>query len=265
MSSSGPRTSVPPSERSWRDRRLDRDHSLGLRLTLASAAAFLLLVPFALLAVLVVGAWSPLHGLDAAVTDALHRFAADHPVWVRAMKAWTHLASPGPLRVAALVVVVWSWRRGARRLALWVVTTMAVGGALGALLKLLVGRDRPELLDPVARAAGFSFPSGHALNATLAAGVLLLVFLPFTRGRPVARVLLWTAAVLLVGVTGLSRVALGVHWASDVLGGCLLGVAVVAATTAALRTWREQAGLPAARATVDGVSPEVADRPGPYA
>ncbi|MEU8375571.1 phosphatase PAP2 family protein [Micromonospora sp. NPDC048894] len=265
MSSSGPRTSVPPSERSWRDRRLDRDHSLGLRLTLASAAAFLLLVPFALLAVLVVGAWSPLHDLDAAVTDALHRFAADHPVWVRAMKAWTHLASPGPLRVAALVVVVWSWRRGARRLALWVVTTMAVGGALGALLKLLVGRERPELLDPVARAAGFSFPSGHALNATLAAGVLLLVFLPFTRGRPVARVLLWTAAVLLVGVTGLSRVALGVHWASDVFGGCLLGVAVAAATTAALRTWREQAGLPATRATVDGVSPEVADRPGPYA
>lgn len=265
MSSSGPRTSVPPSDRSWRYRRLDRDHSLGLRLTLASAAAFLLLVPFALLAVLVVGAWSPLHDLDAAVTDALHRFAADHPVWVRAMKAWTHLASPGPLRVAALVVVVWLWSRRARRLALWVVTTMVVGGALGALLKLLVGRDRPELLDPVARAAGFSFPSGHALNATLAAGVLLLVFLPFTRDRPVARVLLWTAAVLLVGVTGLSRVALGVHWVSDVLGGCLLGVAVVAATAAAFRTWREQAGLPATRATVDGVAPELADPPDPHA
>ncbi|WP_432901223.1 phosphatase PAP2 family protein [Micromonospora matsumotoense] len=264
MSSSGPRASVPPPGRSWRDRRLDRDHSFGLRLTLASVAAFLLLVPFALLAVLVVGAWSPLHGLDAAVTDALHRFAADHPVWVRALKAWTHLASPGPLRVAALVVVVWLWCRRARRLALWVVTTMVVGGALGALLKLLVGRDRPELLDPVARAAGFSFPSGHALNATLAAGVLLLVFLPFTRDRPVARVLLWTAAVLLVGVTGLSRVALGVHWVSDVLGGYLLGVAVVAATSAAFRTWREQAGLPASRATVDGVVPELADPPGPH-
>ncbi|MEV4723037.1 phosphatase PAP2 family protein [Micromonospora humida] len=259
MSASGRRTSVSPSGRSWRDRRLDRDHSLGLRLTLASAAAFLVLVPFSLLAVLVVGAWPPLHDLDAAVTDALHRFAADHPLWVRAMTAWTHLASPGPLRVVALVVVVWLWRRGARRLALWVVTTMVVGGALGAVLKLLVGRDRPELLEPVARAAGYSFPSGHALNATLAAGVLLLVFLPFARDRPATRVALWTVAVLLVGVTCLSRVALGVHWVSDVLAGCLLGVAVVAATAAAFRTWRERVGLPGGRATVDGVAPEQTD------
>ncbi|MEU1889276.1 phosphatase PAP2 family protein [Micromonospora sp. WMMD987] len=259
MSSPGPRSPVSPSGRSWRDRRLDRDRSLGLRLTLAAVAAFLVLVPFALLAVLVVGAWTPLHDLDAAVTAALHRFAADHPGWVRVMTAWTHLFSPGPLRVAALVVVVWAWRRGSRRLALWVVTTMAVGGALGALLKLLVGRDRPELLDPVARAAGFSFPSGHALNAILAAGVLLLVFLPFARGRPGVRPLLWAVAVLLVGVTGLSRVALGVHWASDVLGGWLLGAAVVAATAAAFRTWREQAGLPAGRTTVDGVAPELVD------
>ncbi|MEU5937591.1 phosphatase PAP2 family protein [Micromonospora sp. NPDC047548] len=261
MSFPGPRTSVRPSARAWRDRRLDREHSLGLRLTLASAAAFLVLVPFALLAVLVVGAWPPLHDLDAAVTGALHRYALDHPGWVRAMNLWTNVFAPGPLRVAAGVVVVWLWVRRARRLALWVVTTMAVGGLLGALLKLLVGRGRPDLLDPVARAAGFSFPSGHTLNATLAAGVLLLVFLPYARGRTAARVALWAAAVLVAGVTGLSRVALGVHWTSDVLGGWLLGVAVVAATSAAFSTWRERTGRPSARPTIEGVEPELADDP----
>ncbi|MFC0503908.1 phosphatase PAP2 family protein [Micromonospora costi] len=237
MSTPGPRTLVPAERPSWTRRRLDRDHALGLRLTVAAVAAFLVLVPFALLAVLVLGAWPPLHRLDAAVTGALHGYALDHPGWVRFMTVWTDVFAPMPLRAAALVLVIWLVRRGARRMALWVAVTMLAGGLLGPLLKLLVGRDRPDLLDPVARAAGYAFPSGHALNATLAAGVVLVVFLPSVRGGG-RRAALWAGALLLAALTGLSRVALGVHWTSDVIGGVLLGTAVVAATTAVLPTWR---------------------------
>ncbi|MFC4019742.1 phosphatase PAP2 family protein [Micromonospora sp. GCM10011542] len=261
MNSSGPSTLVPVSRASWRRRRLDPEHSLGLRLTLAATAAFLVLVPFALLALLVLGAWPPLHRLDATVTEALHGYALDHPAWVALMRVWTEVFAPMPLRGAALLVVIWLLRRGARRLALWVTTTMAVGGLLGPLLKLLVGRDRPDLLDPVARAAGYSFPSGHALNATLAAGVLLLVFLPYSRPGP-RRVALWVAAVLVAVLTGVSRVALGVHYTSDVLGGWLLGIAVVAATAAAFTSWRAHAGLRPVRPTREGVAPEVDEHPG---
>ncbi|MFE9692035.1 phosphatase PAP2 family protein [Micromonospora sp. NPDC005806] len=250
---------VSEVERSWRTRRLDPEHSLGLRLTLAATAAFLVLVPFALLALLVLGAWPPLFRLDASITDALHGYALDHPGWVRVMSVWTDVFAPGPLRVAVAVLVVWLLLRRAPRLALWAVTTMTVGGLLGALLKLLVGRHRPDLLDPVARAAGFSFPSGHALNATLAAGVLLLVFLPFARDRRPLRCALWTVAVLLAVVTGLSRIALGVHWASDVVGGWLLGVAMVAATTAAFTTWRTRTGRRPVRTVQEGVEPELAE------
>ncbi|WP_089157598.1 phosphatase PAP2 family protein [Micromonospora sp. NBS 11-29] len=246
-------------ERSWRSRRLDPDRSLGLRLTLAAAAAFLVLVPFALLALLVLGAWPPLLRLDASVTDAFHGYALAHPAWVDVMTVWTHVLGPGPLRVAAAVVVVWLVRRGAPRLAIWVVTTMVVGGLLGALLKLLVGRDRPDLLEPVARAAGYSFPSGHALTAALASGVLLLVFLPFARDSRPRRVALWTAAALITVVTGLSRVALGVHWTSDVVGGWVLGGAVVAATAAGFATWRTGTGRRPANPLREGVEPEVAD------
>src|SRR3954451_10596618 len=122
---------------------------LGLRLTTAAVLAIVVLVPFALLAVLVVGGWAPLHDADAAVTDALHTWALAHPRWRDVTVWWTNLFAPTPLRVATLVLVVWLVRRRARRLALWVVTTMVVGGVLGALLKLLVGRHRPDLLDPV--------------------------------------------------------------------------------------------------------------------
>ncbi|RZU72119.1 undecaprenyl-diphosphatase [Micromonospora kangleipakensis] len=258
MSGSGEQSRISTVERSWRTRRLDPDHSLGLRLTVAAAAAFLVLVPFALLALLVLGAWPPLFRLDASVTDALHGYAIAHPAWVRVMSVWTDVFAPGPLRAATAVVVAWLLFRRARRLALWAVTTMVVGGLLGALLKLLVGRHRPDLLDPVARAAGFSFPSGHALNATLTAGVLLLVLLPFTHDRRPLRWALWSAAIVLAVVTGVSRIALGVHWTSDVLGGWLLGVAVVAATSAAFRTWRTRTGRRPARTAREGVEPELA-------
>ncbi|MEO3772270.1 phosphatase PAP2 family protein [Micromonospora sp. B9E7] len=261
MSTQRPPTLASADQSSWRQRRLDPDHSLGLRLTLASVAAFLVLVPFALLTLLVLGAWAPLRRLDTTVTDALHTYAQDHRGWVVLMRIWTEVFAPMPLRAVALLLVVWLLRRGARRLALWAATTMVVGGLVGPLLKLLVGRDRPELLEPVARAAGYSFPSGHALNATLAAGVLLLVLLPYA-GPGAARVALWVAAVLLTVLTGLSRVALGVHFTSDVLGGWLLGVAVVAATTAAFTSWRAHIGLRPVRPTRDGVAPEVDRQPG---
>jgi undecaprenyl-diphosphatase len=235
---------------SWSARRLDPDRSLGLRLTVAAVAAFLVLVPFSLLALLVLGSWTPLHRLDEQVTVTLHAYAVGHPGWVDLMTAWSAVFAPWPLRMGALALVIWLARRGARRLALWVITTMVTGGLLGVGLKLLVGRDRPDLLDPVTRAAGYSFPSGHALNAALAAGVLLLVVLPMARS-PWARGTVWAAAATVAVVTGLSRVAIGVHYSSDVLGGWLLGAAVVAATAAGFTAWRHRQHLPPT------------DRPGP--
>ncbi|MFK3983412.1 phosphatase PAP2 family protein [Micromonospora sp. NPDC050397] len=239
-----PREDEQSTNSGWWGRRLDPDRSLGLRLTLASVAALLVLVPFSVLALLVVTAWSPLRDLDESLAGSLHAHALGNPGWASAMQTWTDVFGPGPLRVTVLVVVVWLWWRGARRVALWAATTTVAGGVLGATLKLLFGRERPDLLDPVSHAPGYAFPSGHALTAALATGVLLLVFLPVAGGiggarrRRAARWGLWLAAVVVTLVTGLSRIALGVHWSSDVLGGWVLGAAVVAATTAAFATWR---------------------------
>ena len=234
--------------------------SLGTRLAVAAGSALALLVPFALLAVLVVGQWAPLHTLDGSVTGSQHALALDHPAWVRFMLVWSLVFSPTGFRLAALGVVIWLYRRGAKRLVSWIVTTLAVGGVLGALLKLLVGRHRPDLLNPVAKAAGYSFPSGHALNAALACAVFLLVCLPFVRHRPGARAALWAAMIVVPVVTGLCRIGLGVHWTSDVVAGWLLGVATVVATATAFRTWRVDVGRRPADIAHEGLEPEVAGR-----
>lgn len=235
--------------------------SLGLRLGLAAALSSALLVPFALLAVLIIGDNPTLHGWDAAVTRVFHDHALAHPLWVDFLIVWSWLFSPMTLRLLALIMVIWLVRRfRAWRLTWWVVTTMAVGGILAAVLKLLVGRDRPELLNPVARAAGYSFPSGHADNAALACAVFLLVLLPFVREHRGGRIALWAAVIIIPLITGVSRIGLGVHWASDVVAGWFLGVATVAAMTVAFESWRKRTGRRPVDVTTEGIAPEVSPR-----
>ncbi|GAB7038802.1 MULTISPECIES: phosphatase PAP2 family protein [Catenuloplanes] len=233
--------------KTWWARRIDRHDWLGLRLTLAALAAALILIPFSVIAMLVVSRWEPLRALDQRVAEALYTFARARPGWVDAVQTWTDVFAPTPLRITVVLLAVLLWWRGSRRVALWAVTTIAAGGALGLLLKLLFGRDRPAFLDPVSSAPGYSFPSGHAMTAALASAVLLLMLLPLTDRLPYRRLVraaMWAAALAVALGTGLSRVALGVHWTSDVLGGWIAGIAVVAATAAAFETWRGAAHRP---------------------
>jgi undecaprenyl-diphosphatase len=173
------------------------------------------------------------------------------------MRALSTVGSTPVYLVVYALVGAWLLRRGLPRLALFVAVTVAVSPLLNTAVKLAVDRARPVLPDPVARASGLSFPSGHAQNAVVAAAVLLLVFLPVLRGarRRVAVV----ASVLLVAAIGFSRVALGVHYVSDVLAGYVLGGAWVAATTAAFSLGRRERGRPPVQPT-EGLAPEEAAR-----
>jgi membrane-associated phospholipid phosphatase len=209
--------------------------SLTVRTGAAAVAAPALLIPFALLAALVLGQYAPLHDFDRAVSDGLNRAALAHPGWVEAMTWWSLVFHPTTWRIAAFLLIVWLVRRGARAMAFWVATTMIAGALLGVVLKLLVGRHRPDFLDPVAQAAGYAFPSGHALTNSLGATVFLLVFLPLLRDRPVARAALWVAGIGIPLVTAATRVGLGVHWTSDVVAGLFLGAALPIATAAAFQ------------------------------
>jgi undecaprenyl-diphosphatase len=143
--------------------------------------------------------------------------------------------------VIALVYLI----HGERRHATWLLVTVFGGAALGVALKVIVHRARPVLPDPVSTAPGMSFPSGHALGASIGCCLLLLITLRFLpRGGRIAAVI---AAALIVGTVALARVVLGVHFVSDVLAGITLGIGWVAVTTWAYVAWRRETGQPVKR------------------
>jgi membrane-associated phospholipid phosphatase len=125
-----------------------------------------------------------------------------------------------------------------------------LGGVLGVLLKLLVERARPSFHEPVAAAGGYGFPSGHALNSFLGVGILLLVLLPvLTRlGQAIA----FSVGAALVLLTGYDRIALGVHYVSDVVAGWAVALACLAGTGAGFEIWRREHGRDNVPAPVPG-------------
>ncbi|MFI5531817.1 phosphatase PAP2 family protein [Kitasatospora sp. NPDC051853] len=236
------------------------DLRLGQRL-LASVAAFgVAAVPAAVLLVLVEAHWSPLRRLDAGAAEHLHAAVRGRPGVLTALRVLSEgVWDPLTMRLLVAATVGWLLWRGARRLAVWAAATVLASGLIGWAVKTAVARARPALPDPVAHAPGFSFPSGHAMTAATCCAVLLLVFVPMLgrRWRVAARVV---ALVSVLGV-GFTRIALGVHWVSDVLGGWLLGAALVAATAWAFEGWRRDTGRLPGPPLTEGLEPELA-RPG---
>ncbi|MFJ4970200.1 phosphatase PAP2 family protein [Streptomyces sp. NPDC088755] len=255
--------SAPDVTREAAERRTRRaDRRFGVRLLGAVAVTTAVAVPFALLLVLVEGKWPPLRRLDAGAARRLHATALEHPEWtatLRILSDWVW--DPATLRVAVALLTLWLLHRRAWRLAAWAAVTAAGGATIGVLVKVVVERARPSLENPVALAPGYSFPSGHAMTATTSFAVLLLVLLPMV---PRAwRAACWAVAVISVLGVGFTRIALGVHWFSDVIGGWLLGGAVVVLTGWAFEAWRADAGRRRTN-VAEGLEPELTrDAPEP--
>jgi membrane-associated phospholipid phosphatase len=205
----------------------------GARAVFAVLALLLVAVPFGLLLFLVEDQWPPLLDVDADARDSLHAFAVDHEGFVTALRVLSTIGSAVVYVPLFALVAVLMLRRRRPRLAIFVAVTMVGSSVLNGLVKLAVNRARPVLPDPVAHASGMSFPSGHAQSAIVAASILLLVAV---RVRPLAL----AAALAWVLAIGFARVGLGVHFVSDVLAGYVLGLAWVAAMTAAFRAWQRE-------------------------
>ncbi len=199
-------------------------------------------VPFLVLLLLVVREWAPLQGLDEQVAADLNRAVSDSPVAVDALTRVTDLGGNLSAVYVFLLTTVWLWIRHQRRLAAFVATTGVGLAVLVPVTKLLVGRARPEVALPVIEIpSNASFPSGHAMVSLVTWTTLALVLMPGVRRR--ARPWLLVAALAVAAAVGFTRLALGVHFVSDVVAGWALGAGWLAVTTAAFRAWQRDDDL----------------------
>ena len=206
----------------------------------------------ALLGVGVLTRFAPQMDLDGAVSEAMYA-GDDRAVSLDGLLRV--LTEPGVtlFRVAVfLPVVVVLLVRRALLTAAWVATPVLTIGPLNTLLKETFGRVRPDFDEGGARLDSLSYPSGHSSGIATLATVGLLLLVPLVTRRVLRHVVvvLGVALVLLVGLT---RMWLGVHYLSDVVGGWSLGIGWSLLVTTVL------GGLPGDRAALP--APERAGAP----
>jgi undecaprenyl-diphosphatase len=168
------------------------------------------------------GLWDGFSIFDDAVYKFVSGFISDD--LTRFMKFITFLGSEWfvtllTVMVPALIFIL--RKKECYRLGLLIPANIALGALFNQILKLIFERPRPELLRLVEE-TGYSFPSGHSMNSVIFYG--LIAYLIIRRSRHWSRYAVAAFLGVLVILIGLSRIYLGVHYASDVLAGFLIGL-----------------------------------------
>lgn len=170
--------------------------------------------------------------LDAALIAAFDVPAP--PEMLEPLTVVTDLGSTWAIVAIGALVLVAGVASGRPRDGALGALVIGVGSLVIEVIKRLVGRARPDVLEPILVEVGYSFPSGHTANATIAYGVLAVLIGRIGLPAPV-RLVAWLLLGGIIVAVGMSRIWLGVHYPSDVLGGWLLGGVFVASYAAVTR------------------------------
>ena len=198
---------------------------IGATLAAGLAASFLALLLFVWLGLQIrSGAPTPFDIAGRAGLRSLESTTMSAIMWGASVYGAPARLSPLGL-IAAAVFLIRGWRRGA----LLVVVTIAGAWLVDTGLKLFFARARPEpFYEYYPAPSSYSFPSGHALFSVCFFGGLAVLLTHRLNGR-VAQVTVWLLAGVIILLIGSSRVYLGVHHPTDVVGGYAVGLAWVTA------------------------------------
>jgi undecaprenyl-diphosphatase len=162
------------------------------------------------------------------------------PTGLRIFVAISWLGSPAVMAgIAVAVGFVLLLRRDRLMLLGWVGAFVGVG-VLNAVLKRIIHRPRPAYATAFLHGTSFSFPSGHAMGSLVGYGMLTyLVLVLWVKRRSLQVALVIIASILILAI-GLSRLYLGVHYFSDVVGGYAAGLVWLTVCITGLEIARRQ-------------------------
>jgi membrane-associated phospholipid phosphatase len=166
----------------------------------------------------------PVLSIDVAIT---REFQENHAPWLQITMDIVSYLGNNTLIFALLIVLaaLIFWVVGLRLEAVVIIALSVVSSGLNLLLKIWVARPRPtaNLVEVFQNASGASFPSGHVMSYLAFWGLLFSLGIILFVGWRWWRILLLVISALFVVLVGPSRIYLGDHWASDVLGAYIIG------------------------------------------
>lgn len=137
----------------------------------------------------------------------------------------------GGIIVAVLLALVLYLLFKQKEATIWFAATVVLSLALNTVIKVIIGRERPDIhrLAAFANEAGKSFPSGHSIFATIIFGSIFFICLGKLKNRS-SKILLGILCIILIALIMFSRIFVGVHYPSDTIGGFLEGISILLLT-----------------------------------
>lgn len=176
---------------------------------------------------------------DDMIIDFIQSFISDDlTIWVERV---TFFGSVSFITIALLFITALLLWRKKYALATFFVLTNVIGALLNKLLKWFFKRERPDIL-PVIIEKGYSFPSGHSMGSLIFFGscAYLCIHIVKSTGH---KIIAYVVACLFIILIGISRIYLGVHYPTDVVGGYSIGIAYSAVCILAFRLYEFKSRL----------------------